>query len=181
MRFENDSLNNKALNHKESADHAYESTAESAYSHDDINVIMSEETLKKYHGKEATLETSVGSKATEGAAIGGALGGTMGAMIGAIAAVGTTLVLPGLGLVIAGPIAAAIAGAGAGGLTAGLVGALIGWGISEDRLKAYEQDTNDGSEFSVIQSKFEDDTQRFESQWKNHNRNQALSWKLKEN
>ena len=36
---------------------------------------------------------------------------------GIIAAIGTTLVIPGLGLVIAGPIAAGLAGAGAGSIT----------------------------------------------------------------
>jgi hypothetical protein len=52
--------------------------------------------------------------------------------------VGTTLFLPGINLVIAGPIAAALAGAGAGGATGGLIGALIGAGIPEYRAKVYE-------------------------------------------
>ena len=50
----------------------------------------------------------LGSKAAEGAGVGGAIGGTVGAILAAIAAVGTTIAIPGLGLVIAGPLAAAI-------------------------------------------------------------------------
>jgi hypothetical protein len=157
---------------QDSAENAYKSLAASGYNANEIDVVMSEETRKKYYGKEATLETEVGNKAAEGAAIGGAVGGTIGAVAAAIAAVGTSLVLPGLGLVIAGPIAAAIAGAGAGGVTAGVVGALIGWGIPEDRLKEYEQGINEGGILIGVKSKSDDDTRRFESDWNSNNRNQ---------
>ncbi len=148
-----------------SAENAYKSAAEMGYSSNEINVVMSEETRKKYYGQDATLETEVGNKAAEGAAIGGALGSTVGAIAAAIAAVGTSLVLPGLSLVIAGPLAAAIAGAGAGGVAAGLVGALIGWGIPEDRLKEYEQGINDGGILIGVKARSDEDARRFESDW----------------
>ena len=89
-------------------------------------------------------QTELGTKAAEGAGIGGAIGGSLGAIAAAIAAVGTTIALPGLGLVIAGPLAAAIAGAGAGAATGGIVGALIGWGIPEERVKHYEEGIKNG-------------------------------------
>ena len=50
----------------------------------------------------------------------------------AVAAVGTTLLIPGLGIVVAGPLAAVIAGAGAGAATGGLIRALVGWNIPEE-------------------------------------------------
>jgi hypothetical protein len=158
---------------QDSAENAYKSLADSGYSADEIDVVMSEETRRKYYGKDTTLETEVGNKTAEGAAIGGAVGGTVGAIAAAIAAVGTTLVLPGLGLVIAGPIAAAIAGAGAGGVTAGIVGALIGWGIPEDRLKEYEQGINDGGILIGVKSKSEDDQRRIENDWRVNHDNQV--------
>ena len=154
---------------QDSAENAYKSATSRGYSSDEINVVMSEETRKKYYGKDATLETEVGNKAAEGAAIGGALGSTVGAVAAAIAAVGTSIVLPGLGLVIAGPLAAAIAGAGAGGVTAGLVGALIGWGIPEDRLKDYEQGINDGGILIGVKARSDNDARQFENDW-NQNR-----------
>jgi len=52
------------------------------------------------------------------AASGGLLCGFVGAVIGAIAARGTSVLLPGLGLIISGPLAA--------GFIAGLIGALLG-------------------------------------------------------
>lgn len=150
---------------QDSAERAYRAATEAGYSANEINVIMSEETRERYYGKHATLETEVGSKAAEGAAVGGALGATAGAIAAAIAAAGTVLAIPGLGLIIAGPLAAGIAGAGAGGVTAGLVGALIGWGIPEDTLKKYEADVKDGGILIGFKSKNDEDARRFQNEW----------------
>lgn len=158
---------------QDSAENAYRKANEMGYANNEINVVMSEETRQKYYGKDATLESEVGNKAAEGAAIGGAVGSVVGATLAAIAAVGTTLLLPGLGLVIAGPLAAGIAGAGAGGVTAGLVGALIGWGIPEDRLKEYEQDITDGGILIGVKPRSDDDARIFESDW-NQNRDNEV-------
>ena len=79
--------------------------------------------------------------------------------------------LPGLGLLIAGPLTAAIAGAGAGGVTAGLVGALIGWSIPEDRLKDYEQGINDGGLLIVVKARSDDDARQFENDLKKNSSN----------
>ena len=100
------------------------------YAEQDINVLMSEETRDKYY-KDGDSE--VGNKALEGTGVGAMVGGTLGAVIGGVAAIGSSLVIPGIGLVIAGPIVAALAGAGAGSLAGGLTGALIGWGIPEEQ------------------------------------------------
>lgn len=150
---------------QDSAERAYLLATQAGYSASDINVIMSQETRERYYGKHATLETEVGNKAAEGAAVGGALGATAGAIAAAIAAAGTVLALPGLGLVIAGPLAAGVAGAGAGGVTAGLVGALIGWGIPEDTLKEYEADVKNGSILIGLNSKNDEDARRFQNEW----------------
>ena len=130
----------------ESASRAYNHlTADHGYRADDINVLMSDETRQRYFGDVTPgSELSGGTKAAEGFGKGSAIGGGIGAALGALFAVGTSIVVPGLGLVVAGPIAAALAGAGAGGATGGLVGALIGAGIPEDRVTAYESGINSG-------------------------------------
>ncbi|OWW18828.1 hypothetical protein AYR66_04560, partial [Noviherbaspirillum denitrificans] len=125
------------FNDRDSAERAYQSLATRGYSKDDINVVMSDDARKR-HFAEGTAQTELGTKAAEGAGIGGAVGGTLGAVLAAATAAGTSLALPGLGLVIAGPLAAAAAGAGAGAATGGLLGALVGWGIPEERVKHYE-------------------------------------------
>src|SRR6476660_7775946 len=132
------------FNDRDSAERAYNVVAERGYTKDDVNLIMSDETRNRYFAGDQSIETELGSKAAEGAGIGAGIGGALGAIAAAVAAVGTTLALPGLGLVIAGPLAAAIAGAGAGAATGGIVGALIGWGIPEERIKHYEEGIKNG-------------------------------------
>ena len=130
----------------DAANRAYEGlTTQHGYKSDDINVVMSDETRKKYYG-DATpgTELSGGTKAAEGLGKGSAIGGGIGAALGAIFAIGSSIVIPGIGLVVAGPIAAALAGLGAGGATGGLIGALIGAGIPEDRAREYESGINEG-------------------------------------
>lgn len=127
------------------AEQAYQSLAARGYNVDDINLVMSDDTRKKYFGDVTPgTELSGGTKAAEGLGKGSAIGGGIGAALGAIFAIGTSIVVPGLGLVVAGPIAAALAGLGAGGATGGLVGALIGAGIPEDRAQAYDRGIRDG-------------------------------------
>ncbi len=152
---------------RDSAEAAYAATHGRGYGKDDLNVVMSDETRKKhFSGTTAGKETELGNKAAEGAGVGGAIGGTLGAVIGAIAAIGTTLALPGLGLVIAGPLAAAVAGAGAGAAGGGLIGALVGWNMPEERVKEYEQGLKKGGILMGVHAKNDDDAAHFENQWK---------------
>lgn len=133
-------------NTPDEADRAYqELSTRHGYASDEIDVLMSDETRRRHFGDvEPGQEFSGGTKAAEGLGKGSAIGGTVGAALGALFAVGSSLVIPGIGLVVAGPIAAALAGAGAGGATGGLIGALIGAGIPEDRAKVYERGLNQG-------------------------------------
>lgn len=151
---------------RESAERAYRSVSDLGYEREDVNLVMSDATRKRYFSGDDTTETELGSKAAEGAGIGGAIGGTIGAIAAAIAAAGTTLVLPGLGLVVAGPIVAALAGAGAGGATGGIIGALVGWGIPEERVKHYESGIKDGGILIGVKPRSDVDARRFEQEWK---------------
>ena len=157
---------------KESSEGAYRSLRDRGYSEDDIDVMMSEETRDKYYADDEDSE--LGSKAAEGAGIGGAIGGTLGAVIGGIAAVGTNLVLPGVGLVVWGPLAAALAGAGAGGLTGGLAGGLIGMGIPEDRANLYENAIKEGGTYLGVKPRSAEDADYFENEWKTNHRGQHI-------
>ena len=120
------------------AEAAVDAIVKQGFPREQISVLMSDATKSK----EFAIET--GTHAADGAGIGGAVGGTVGAVLAAIAAVGTNIVLPGFGLIVAGPLAAALAGAGAGGATGGLIGALIGAGIPEHRAKVYDAGLRSG-------------------------------------
>ena len=103
----------------------------------------------------------------ESAGIGGAIGVTAGAILATVAAIGRSIAIPGLGVVIAGPIAAALAGAG--GLTGGIIGALSGWGIPEERAKHYESDLKDGGIVLGVIPHNDDDAAYFEGEWRSYN------------
>lgn len=149
---------------RESAERAYGSLTSRGYSRDDLNLVMSDDTRKKYFSddKDTDLDTKAWEGAGKGATIGGAVGGTL----AAIAAIGTTVALPGIGLLIAGPLAAGIAGAGAGGLTGGIIGALIGAGIPEDRAKEYERGINEGGILMGVNTRSDEDAEYFENDWR---------------
>jgi hypothetical protein len=157
---------------RESTEGAYRSLRDRGYSDDEINVMMSDETRDKYYAAgDSELE---GNKALEGTGAGAAIGGTLGAIIGGIAAIGTNVLIPGLGLVVWGPIAAGLAGAGAGGLTGGLVGALIGWGIPEDRAKHYETGIRDGATVLGVTPRTPEDADYFENEWRTNYRGEHV-------
>jgi hypothetical protein len=160
---------------RDSAERAYNSLSSRGYTHDDVDIIMSDDARKKHFGED-TEKTELGSKALEGAGTGSAIGGTLGAIAGAIAAIGTTLIIPGLGLVVAGPIAAALAGAGAGGITGGLIGALVGRGIPEDRAKRYEEGVRNGHIVMGVRPRNEDDATYFQNEWRTNAKGEAVDY-----
>lgn len=150
-----------------SAERAYNAVTGRGYTTSDVNVVMSDAT-RKLHFASTGTETELGNRASEGAGVGGVIGAGIGAVAAAFAAIGTSLIVPGLGLVIAGPIAAALAGVGAGGLAGGLVGALVGWGMPEERLKYYQDAVEGGGILMGVTPRNEEDAVYFESTWKDN-------------
>jgi hypothetical protein len=122
-----------------------ETTAETAvnqlknfgYGQNEITIIM------KDRGAAENLAHDTGSRSLEGVGTGAAIGGTLGAVLGGLLAVGS-VVIPGVGLIAAGSLAAMLAGAGAGGLTGGLIGWLASAGIPDDVAPVYEHGLQTG-------------------------------------
>lgn len=144
------------LKNRVAAEAAVDAIIKRGYTRDDISVLMSDATQTKEFALQARTH------AADGAGVGGAVGGVVGAILAAIVAVGTTIFLPGLNLVIAGPIAAALAGAGAGGATGGVIGALIGAGIPEYRAKVYEVGLLGGGILLGVEGKSDEETDKLE-------------------
>jgi len=138
------------------AEAAVDAVMKRGYTRDDISVMMSDATQNKEFALQARTH------AADGAGVGGALGGVVGAVLAAIVAVGSTIVLPGLNLVIAGPIVAALAGAGAGAATGGLIGALVGAGIPEYRAKVYEAGIKSGGILLGVEAKTSEEGDKLE-------------------
>jgi hypothetical protein len=138
------------------AESAVDALISRGYSRDDLTVLMSDSTRTKEFAFES------GTKAAKGAGVGGAVGGTVGAVLAAIAAVGTAVAVPGLGLVVAGPLAAALVGAGAGGAAGGLIGLMVGAGIPEQRAKVYESGLRSGGILIGVEAKTDEEADEIE-------------------
>ncbi len=128
----------------QNAENVYQDLLKKGYKPEDITLMMSDDVHKKYFSNESANENTMGTKTLQGLGIGGAVGGTVGAIAAALATVGTSLVIPGLGIVVAGALAASLAGAGAGAAAGGILGALVGAGIPEADVKNYEKGIKEG-------------------------------------
>jgi hypothetical protein len=157
---------------RDTTEGAYKTLRDRGYADNEINVLMSDETRNKYYVDGSSTE--LGTKAAEGAGTGGVIGGTLGAILGGVAAIGTNVLLPGLGLVVAGPLVAALVGAGAGGFTGGLVGALIGWGIPEARANVYEKGIREGGTVLAVNPRNDEDAEYFTNEWRDKHRGEEI-------
>ena len=80
-----------------SVDRAYDSVAKRGYGTGDINVVMSDDTRKRYFSDDRHIKNERGSKAAEGGDLGGPIGGTIGTLIPVLVAAGAFLAFPVLG------------------------------------------------------------------------------------
>jgi hypothetical protein len=147
---------------RESAEKAYQELIRRGYKPEEVHLIMSEDTRNRYYADKR----EVGSKAAEGGMTGATVGGAVGAVAAVLATAGT-LAIPGLGIVLAGPLAAALAGLGAGGAAGGIIGALIGAGIPEEKARLYKADIDKGGIVVGVRPRSNEDVVYFEDAWRN--------------
>lgn len=155
-----------------SAEHAYRAARELGYVDADINVLLSEHTRDHYFARgEDTPLSDKAAESTEQSTqladeLGGPAGGTAGTIAPALAALGTLLLVPGLGILAAGPVAVALTAAGAVGVTGGLIGALTNWGVPKGRIEQYESGIRKGGILFAIQARSQQDAARLARRWK---------------
>lgn len=149
---------------RDEADTAFNELRERGYNDDEINVMMSDDTRNRYF-TDSDVDTELGDKVAENAGKGSLIGGGIGAVVGALAAIGTNVLLPGLGLIVAGPLAAGLAGAGTGAAAGGLIGALTGAGVPEDEARRYETDIKDGGIYMGYKPRTEEDARYSYDRW----------------
>ncbi len=128
---------------RDGAERAYDELIYRGYKAEEITVLISNETRDLHFG-DHHRPSELTTQTLENAGLGSAIGGTVGAITGAIAAIGTAVVIPGLGIAVAGPILASLTGAGAGGLTGGVIGALVGLGVPKNHATHYDKSLKEG-------------------------------------
>ena len=72
---------------------AYDAVTDFGYDKGDVNVLMSDETRKRYLAEPRPVDTDLARKTAEGGELGGPTGGRIGILIPILAAVGTTLAM----------------------------------------------------------------------------------------
>ena len=146
---------------------AYQSIVQRGYDTADINLVMSDATRERFSSGGRKGDAELASKVAEGGEPGGPVSGTIGTMLPVLAVLGVFFVLPGLGLVVFGPVAAALAGAGAAGLAGvGLMGVLGDWDIPQERIQQYEAGIHAGGILIGVKPRSDQDALDFEQQWK---------------
>lgn len=151
-------------------ENAFEALRGLGYDESEIDVLMSDKTRKEWYSLvDEGDKHSAGNMAVEGVGVGGSVGTAIGATLGAVVAIGTTIALPGLGLIVAGPIVAALAGGGAGAVTGGLVGGLVGLGISEENAKAYQELLRQGGVAIGVEPHASEDVKKIEKVFMDNN------------
>lgn len=152
------------------AEQAYVNAIGRGYPDTDITVLMSEATrdrvLSRGSGSGFGLKANeeVENKSPPGE-LGGPKGGTMGTLAPVLAAAGVFLLLPGVGIIAAGPFAVALAAAGSVGLAGGLIGALTHWGIPAERTEKYEASIREGGILMGINTRSDEEAAQFKKLW----------------
>lgn len=154
----------RVFDSREEADRAYAELEQRGYTRDDINVMLSDKTRDTHFG-DNDYDSNLGDKVAENAGKGSMIGGGIGAVVGAVAAIGSNVIFPGLGLVVAGPIAAGLAGAGAGAATGGLIGALTSAGVPEDEAKHYQERVKDGGIYMGFRPRNQEEGRDVYNRW----------------
>ena len=150
----------------DAVERAYEVAVAHGYEIGDVNVVMSEETRHRYYSQPGEINTEIAKKSAEGGELGGPTGGRIAIALSIAAAVGAAIAVPGLGFVMAGPIAVAAASAGAAGIAAGLIGAIAHWGLPERRMREYEDEINAGRILIGVQTRSVDDARSIAGAWR---------------
>lgn len=113
----------------EDADEALFHLKEAGFDSDEMSIIAREDTVKKYRSKDSGGDSIV---------TGGILGGLAGILLTAV-----PIVLPGIGILVAGPLTI-LTGLAVGAVTGGVIGTLVSIGVSENQAKSYEKHLQKG-------------------------------------
>jgi hypothetical protein len=166
IEYDYPTLVNAVFSNHTDAQKAYDELMYRGYKPEEINVVTSDETHQIH---QTHVENGDKPHTTmENAGIGSAIGGTAGAIVGAVAAIGTLVVIPPLGIAVAGPLLAALTGAGAGGLTGGIIGALTARGVPKEHAEVVESNIREGGTLISFTPKTTEDRIDVIAAWQRH-------------
>ena len=148
---------------REGAERGYGALSARGYGKDDVSLLMSEETRRRYFPQDDPTRSELGTRAAEGAGAGAVLGGGLGALLAGLSAAG--IAVPGIPIIAMGTLAAALTGAGTGGALGAIVGGLIGYGIPEERARLYDRGVREGGIVMGVNPRSYEDARDLEREW----------------
>jgi len=146
-----------------SAECGWTALAARGYKPSDISALVSEQAYNRLFPVEVR---PLIEKAIQRAAVAGAAGTIVGGLSAAFVAIGTSLLIPGVGLVAAGPIVAMLAGAG--GAIGAIVGVMVGSRVSEKRVRLIAAHVNAGGLVLTVRARSLLDANAIEMDWKKY-------------
>lgn len=125
------------------AERAVQALVDAGFTANEISVVAQD------RERAEAVADDTGQDVAEGAGIGAATGGVLGGITGLLLGA-TALAIPGIGVVVAGPLAAILGGAGIGAVGGGIAGALAGLGVSDDDAERYRERYEAGDILVVV-------------------------------
>lgn len=120
----------------EAAQTAIRALVAAGFTDQEIGVVM-----RDLGGCERPADETAEGGAADGAATGAATGGVVGGLLGLLG----SLLLPGVGPIVAGGVlGSALVGAGAGAATGGVIGGLVGMGVPPDDARHFDRGFREG-------------------------------------
>ena len=117
------------------AEHAIRQLRDAGFTEKQIGLAMRD------RDEQRQLMEDTGTTAAEGAAVGAVSGGVLGGLIGLLG----SLLIPGIGPIVAGGVlASTLAGAGIGAAAGGIIGALMGLGVPEADAQHFDRGLRSG-------------------------------------
>jgi hypothetical protein len=150
---------------RESGERAYGLLREMGYL-DDVSVLLSDEARVRYFPSPGLRGEVVGDSKGDGPGFGTIVGAGAGAALGALLGATASLLIPGPGVVVVGPLTTVLVGAIMGGLSGGLLGSLLGIGYSEKNAKKSEEKTRQGNVIIGINPRSEEDAEKISREWR---------------
>jgi hypothetical protein len=138
-----------------------------------INLVLTDATRTRAFPANRPSDSALAEKVAQGSpdqsgagVLGGPVGGTVGTIAPVVAAVAAATLIPGLGLVLAGPAAAAVTAAGAVAVAGGLLSLLSDWGIPKDVIERYDAGIRDGGIVIGVNSSSTSDAKDLAQRWR---------------
>lgn len=145
---------------------AFNQLYERGYDRSDISLVMSDKTSRHIFSSVDSEAEKYKTSILRSAGIGSFLGGSVGAAAAAvIASIAGGILLPGIGITVAGPLALILSGAGAGGVGGGIIGSLIGMGLPKYKVRKYLAGIKNGNILVSFRPHDKNDADYFRKVW----------------